>query len=230
MSIPSSDCPVAAIHQIAPLEAAIESIHKKFAAAIDSDNKARKYRIEAGKELLQLRARIEAGEAGVGVQWWQWYESKFVRSRRDAERVMALARDADPDAALERERERNREHQRSSRAARAATDVSRSKEPSEDKEIISPSRNGEESGNLAEMPDEDAHLDYAGTYTTVDYTKPARGPDCGGAGVIAAQSWTVVAIAEDGKRYGNGAHQLEVARTAHAASAGIKRGGRITGK
>jgi hypothetical protein len=51
-----------------------------------------------------MRERIEAGEAGKNVGWWDWYKDNIVRSRRDGEKVMALARNADPEAAAEAER------------------------------------------------------------------------------------------------------------------------------
>ena len=66
-------------------------------------------RISAGKQLVELQARIEAGEAGKGVKWWGWYAANFKnRTRRDAQRVMALARSDDPGAAAEEERAKNR--------------------------------------------------------------------------------------------------------------------------
>ena len=35
-----------------------------------------KHQLQAGWRLLELRERIEAGEAGQ-VDWWEWFESKF---------------------------------------------------------------------------------------------------------------------------------------------------------
>ena len=43
------------------------------------------------------------------MNWWKWYAEHFKnRTRRDAQKVMALARSDDPDAAAEEEREKNR--------------------------------------------------------------------------------------------------------------------------
>jgi hypothetical protein len=47
------------------------------------------------------------------------YRGRFVRSRRDAEKIMALARVADTDAELERERAANRESPRHPRLSKA---------------------------------------------------------------------------------------------------------------
>jgi hypothetical protein len=107
----------AAIVALQPtLDEAVDAIHRKFAEAIASDSKAHRARIAAGEMLLELRERIEAGEAGKGVEWWPWYGSKFVRSRRDAEKVMAIAASDYPEAAAAAERERNREAKRRERA------------------------------------------------------------------------------------------------------------------
>ena len=56
-----------------------------------------------------FRPASRAGEAGKGVKWWVWYAEHFKdRTRRDAQRVMKLARSDDPDAAAAEEREKNR--------------------------------------------------------------------------------------------------------------------------
>src|SRR5262249_28421105 len=106
------------------LEDAVSEIHKQFAEADASKRKAENCRVYAGKLLIALRARIEAGEAGEGVNWWVWYEKNFVRSRRDAERVMKLASADDPMTALEGERKATREAVRRHRK-KSATYVSR---------------------------------------------------------------------------------------------------------
>ena len=101
------------------LDEAIRAIHVEFAKAAEAIGKSNYHRLNAGRQLLELRKRIEAGEAGE-VKWWEWYESKFVRSRRDAEKVMALARDPEPEAAAEEERDAARKGMKKSRAKRAA--------------------------------------------------------------------------------------------------------------
>lgn len=108
---------VVAIHEVAPLERAVQEIHKHFADALDADGRAINHRIKAGQKLNDLRRRIEAGEAGVGVNWWQWYKSKFVRSRKDAEAVMRLANTDDPDAAEAERKEKKNTRERGQRAA-----------------------------------------------------------------------------------------------------------------
>ena len=91
----------------------LTQVVKRIEASFDKikhyGEKADQYRISAGKQLVELQARIEAGEAGKGVKWWGWYAANFKnRSRRDAQRVMALARSDDPGAAAEEERAKNR--------------------------------------------------------------------------------------------------------------------------
>jgi N-glycosylase/DNA lyase len=113
------------------LDEVVRAIHKKFADAIDSEGRSIRCRIAAGQMLIALRERIESGEAGKGIEWWRWYESKFVRSRRDAEKVMALARAEDPEAAADEEREINRQ---AKRRERATSDVSRSNDDEEQPE------------------------------------------------------------------------------------------------
>ena len=72
-----------------------------------------------------LRARVDAGEAGKGMKWWSWYGEHFQnRSRRDAERVMGLASSDDPQAAADEERTKAREGMAAHRK-KIATNVSR---------------------------------------------------------------------------------------------------------
>jgi hypothetical protein len=86
-------------------------MHGNFIAAQGGLHAAR---IECGMELLALRTRIEAGEAGQ-ISWWAWYETKFTRSRQDAEKIMALASEANPQAAYEAAKARNAEINRTYR-------------------------------------------------------------------------------------------------------------------
>lgn len=81
----------------------VTEVHKNFATEREAGNRADRARIRCGQLLLSLRARIEAGEAG-NEGWWGWYKANIVRSRRDGERVMKIARDENPEAALEAER------------------------------------------------------------------------------------------------------------------------------
>jgi hypothetical protein len=83
------------------------------------------HRITLGVLLNDLRARVDAGEAGKGVKWWSWYGEHFPdRSRRDAERVMKLASSDDPQAAADEERTKAREGMAAHRK-KIATNVSR---------------------------------------------------------------------------------------------------------
>ena len=91
------------------LDQAIKRIETSFAKIQSYGKKVDDFRSSAGKQLVELKARIEAGEDGEGVNWWKWYAEHFKnRTRRDAQKVMALARSDDPDAAAEEEREKNR--------------------------------------------------------------------------------------------------------------------------
>jgi hypothetical protein len=73
----------------------IDEIHRQFSEASRADHRAERCRILAGKLLLNLRERIENGEAG-NTSWWQWYLQHFVRSTRDAQKLMELAQSLDP--------------------------------------------------------------------------------------------------------------------------------------
>ena len=99
---------IATVVRLRPIDDVVAAIHLKFDEAIQSDNKAHRARLAAGTMLLSLRKRIEEGEAGEGLEWWPWYASKFVRSRKDAERLMRIASAEDPEAALLEEREKTR--------------------------------------------------------------------------------------------------------------------------
>lgn len=103
------------------LDDAVREIHRQFAEAESSEKKSHRCRLRVGYLLHALKKRVEAGEEGVNASWWDWYESKFVRSRRDASRCMALVKADDPEIAAEEERARNREAQR---RHRTLTDVS----------------------------------------------------------------------------------------------------------
>jgi hypothetical protein len=92
--------------------------------------KVDQYRISAGKQLVELQARIEAGEDGEGVKWWSWYAEHFKkRTRRDAQKVMKLARADDPEAAAEEERTKARDGMAAHGRRVAASNVSRDSQP-----------------------------------------------------------------------------------------------------
>jgi len=93
----------------------IDDIHKQFANAADTSRRADRARLNAGQMLVALQKRIEAGEAGENVNWWKWYDKHFARSRRDARKVMKIAKDADPELAAEKARAANRAEKAKSR-------------------------------------------------------------------------------------------------------------------
>jgi hypothetical protein len=99
------------------LDAAVLRIHQKWQRVVDTQQKAHSARVECGMELLALRARIEAGEAGE-VSWWNWYQQKFTRDRRDAERIMAIASAENPQTAHEAEKAATRQRMQALRASR----------------------------------------------------------------------------------------------------------------
>ncbi len=81
-------------------------------------------RIEVGFLLLELKQRIDAGEYGELAVWWEFYEEKFKRSRRDAERLMVIAAADDPKAAYELEKAATRERMQATRAKQALAHIS----------------------------------------------------------------------------------------------------------
>ena len=66
--------------------------HKKWDQLDATINKVGSARLEAGRVLLELRTRVEAGEVGdlAAVDWWGWFEDNFTRSRSDAEKVAGV--------------------------------------------------------------------------------------------------------------------------------------------
>jgi hypothetical protein len=88
-------------------------------------NRANKKRLEAGQRLHELKARVEAGEAG-DVSWWAYYDKHLAgfRSRKDAEKLLKIAAAEDPESAAEEAAQRNREHQAKYRAKHDAAYVS----------------------------------------------------------------------------------------------------------
>jgi len=81
------------------LVAEIRKLLKDESALRDRFNSKR---LEAGRRLLALRARIEAGEAGA-ISWWAFFDKHLLplRSRSDAEKIMAVASAENPESAAE---------------------------------------------------------------------------------------------------------------------------------
>ena len=113
------------VSQVVPfhsIDQLVQSAHKNWNAidiTIDSArSKVGALRIRTGQILLELRARVDAGEIGEIATWWERY-AKFTRSRRDAERLMEIASAEDPQAAYQTAKDRNADQQRASRARKA---------------------------------------------------------------------------------------------------------------
>jgi hypothetical protein len=63
----------------------VKRIELSFDKIKQYSEKTDQFRISAGKQFIELKVRIEAGEAGKGVKWWTWYAANFKnRTRRDA--------------------------------------------------------------------------------------------------------------------------------------------------
>jgi hypothetical protein len=95
-------------------------------------NKCAEQQLQAGLMLLELRRRIESGEAGE-TDWWAWYEQMFtgyIKSRKYAEQLMRWARADDPDAAIEDHRRKSRERARAK--AKKLEEISSKAEPAKD--------------------------------------------------------------------------------------------------
>ena len=95
-----------------PLVALADEINACFAKTDD-------LRILAGKNLLEAKGLVEAGEAG-RTTWKAWLAENIKRSERDCRKIMSIAASPDPAAALKKEQEKAREAMAASRA-RSAT-------------------------------------------------------------------------------------------------------------
>lgn len=102
----------------------VNEVHRQFDQALNSDKKAYSSRVYAGQLLNALKKRIEDGEEGENVDWWKWYDSKFIKTRRDARRVMKLAAADDPEAEAAQQRAVAKEGMRAAREKAKGTNVS----------------------------------------------------------------------------------------------------------
>jgi hypothetical protein len=94
-----------------PLESLVVEIRGHVHDAGRAETTCAKHQLQAGLRLLELRHRVEGGEAGT-TDWWEFYETKFtgyIKSRRYAEKLMQWARSDDPEGAIEAEKVRVRE-------------------------------------------------------------------------------------------------------------------------
>jgi hypothetical protein len=132
---------------------------EQFAAAINQELRQADYsRLAAGRLLLQAREIFEATKAE-GDSWRAWCASNIPgRSYRDIKRVMALARSADPVAAVASEREANRARKAAGRAAEHArgTEV---RPPADNVVTLNPSsadteeQSGDDDGDMPSQPE-----------------------------------------------------------------------------
>jgi hypothetical protein len=79
------------------------SIRSHLVAAAASEADAKSHRIQAGMELLSVRAILPHGA------WLPWCRVNIRRSVRDVQKLLKLAGSADPGAAVEAENARRRE-------------------------------------------------------------------------------------------------------------------------
>jgi hypothetical protein len=114
-------------------------IHQHFAHAVEAYGKFNAARIKLGHDLLEARARVEAGEEGSAITWWPWFEKNFPQSRSAAEKAMQIAAAENPQVADEAVRTRNAI---ANRAYRARQSVSRDTEApiltSDPQEVLPP--------------------------------------------------------------------------------------------
>jgi hypothetical protein len=101
----------------------ISAINLAFKMLDEHQREVSSLRADIGGMLLEVRKEIEAE----GKNWWKWYEEpgRFIRGRKDAEKLMALGRAEDPEEAAKAERERNRKASAAYRTRKSApADVS----------------------------------------------------------------------------------------------------------
>ena len=112
--------------QVVPLQPSVfEAAHNiavMFAQADKARDKARGIRIDIGLELIDLKRRVDAGEArraGEPEEFWVWIKLRNNRSLRDMRKCIALAKAENPEAASAKEREDARVRMKRIRTERA---------------------------------------------------------------------------------------------------------------
>lgn len=116
-----------------PIESLVVKIREHLVDAQNAQSKFDKHRLLAGQKLVELRERVEAGEVGEGINWWEWYGTQFTRSRKDAEKLMRMARSDDPEAAAESEKSQRRENMQ---RLRDGAHVGSNEEPDSEYDIV----------------------------------------------------------------------------------------------
>ena len=96
----------------------VKAIDAKLMFAKRSETNASQHRLDAAHMYFVLRKRIE----GEGRNWWKWHKDQFARSRRDAEKLLAIGNSPNPALAAAKEIERNRQDKRDQRKREAASD------------------------------------------------------------------------------------------------------------
>jgi hypothetical protein len=99
----------------------VSAIDQKLTLAMLANNRASHHRLDAARMLLALRTRI----VNEGHDWWTWHQEHFARSKRDAQRLLAIASAENVELAAEEAAEKNAQHQAAHRKKVAATYVSR---------------------------------------------------------------------------------------------------------
>jgi hypothetical protein len=93
----------------------VKAIDAKLMFAIGSASDASNHRADAARMYVVLHDR----KVAEGADWWQWHRDNFVRSKKDAQKLLAIGRAYDPEAALEQERTSTRERMAKHRAGGA---------------------------------------------------------------------------------------------------------------
>jgi hypothetical protein len=99
-----------AVQHLYSLEELVVQINGHIYDANHAYARGNKLRLKAALKLLELRRRVEAGEAG-DVTWWAWFEAQthlLLRGRKDAEKLLKIAAAEDPEQAFDEEQERVR--------------------------------------------------------------------------------------------------------------------------
>jgi hypothetical protein len=94
---------VDAMNALVPLDTVAAEINARFERASHYEKQATEHRIAAGLQLIEVRKRVDSGEAGE-VGWEKWCAEHINRSQGDIRKVMRIAGAVDPQAALEQER------------------------------------------------------------------------------------------------------------------------------
>jgi len=103
------------------LESAAASINRHIDLFSRAEGSWQAHRVRAGFELIAVRKRIDAGEWEGG--WEAWCAEHIHRSYRDIQKMMALARTGDPEAAAAEERAKRRKGMQAHRAAHVGRPV-----------------------------------------------------------------------------------------------------------